>query len=387
MTKKDLIEYLKGGLKRGFPLEELKQNLLARGFFDYDINEAIIELNSMKEEIKKPKRTFSFFSPKFILYSIFGFFILFIFTIFFILKSSASIVILGKDLSEGLSVDMMHNKIEIEMDDGKKEKIELEIVLDDSIKINFGKQNTVLEIGKEKEIDLDGDGLNDVTIKLESIFEDIPKLYFKKLVRAQERLNDSDLNVTKLEDKVIEVENKIVMNKTIAEENEAGVENLTIVVNDSNENLFNDTLNETIREIVEEETEHLKFIYDKDEVQTGEILDISYQVSGLSENAKLLLYRYKKDEDRKFFGISEEYMNSISTIGLRPFVDGDGFFETDFFYVAGIYIYEVELYYCSEHNSCDSDYSVSEVVEDFSDLKPDEKIYKEIVVSGETIEY
>ncbi len=63
MANKELLEYLKKGLKRGFPLEELKQNLLSRGFFDYDINEAIDQLNSQKDEIDKPEKNCLFSLP------------------------------------------------------------------------------------------------------------------------------------------------------------------------------------------------------------------------------------------------------------------------------------------------------------------------------------
>ena len=117
MANKELLEYLKKGLKRGFPLEELKQNLLSRGFFDYDINEAIDQLNSQKDEIDKPEKKLSFFSPKFILYSVVGFFIFLVLVIFYVFNSQSS-TILNDDLSEGLSVDMMQNKIEFDLDDG-----------------------------------------------------------------------------------------------------------------------------------------------------------------------------------------------------------------------------------------------------------------------------
>ncbi len=426
MTNKDIFEYIKGGLKRGFPLEELKSNLLARGFFDYDISEAINELNSKKEEIKKPEKVLSFFSPKFVLYSVFGFFVMFLLVIFFLLKGSSSAVVLSEDLSEGVSIDMMQNKIQIELD-GEKENLELEVVLNDSIKVNFGNQNEILEIGEEKEIDLDGDGLVDISVKLESIVDGIPKLYFKKIEIELED-NEMVLNVSIPENEVF-VENEdeegeneteylfadAIINQTntstsydlskVCESYESNYENVVYFV-DNATHFCNNTIVKIeddsscceLNDIIEysnegenivflEETEHLKFIYNKEEVQTGEIFDISYEVSDLSEDAKLLLYRYKKDEDRKYFGISEESVNSISTVGLKSFVDGEGFFETDFFYVSGIYIYEIELYFCSKHNSCDSDYSFSEVVEDLSDLEPDEIIYKEIIVSGETIEY
>ena len=199
MANREIIDYLKSGLKRGFSLEELRQNLLARGFFDYDINEAVKELEENKEEIKKPDKTFSFFSPKFVVYSSIGFFVLFMLTLFFILKTPSSTVILNEDLSEGFSVDMVQNKIEIELDDGK-ETMNLDFVEENSIDISFSDEEDSLEIGEEKEIDLDGDGVEDVSIKLESIVEGVPKLYFKKLEKIRERVeNETILNFTEYE--------------------------------------------------------------------------------------------------------------------------------------------------------------------------------------------
>lgn len=43
MNKGDLCNYINSNLKRGLKIEEIKQQLLSRGFSDYDINEAIGE--------------------------------------------------------------------------------------------------------------------------------------------------------------------------------------------------------------------------------------------------------------------------------------------------------------------------------------------------------
>ncbi|PJE81594.1 hypothetical protein COU58_01465 [Candidatus Pacearchaeota archaeon CG10_big_fil_rev_8_21_14_0_10_32_42] len=56
MNKSDLTSYINSNLKRGFNIEEIKQQLLSRGFSDYDINEAILTSNyeePIKEEQKK----------------------------------------------------------------------------------------------------------------------------------------------------------------------------------------------------------------------------------------------------------------------------------------------------------------------------------------------
>lgn len=48
MVNKDIINYLKTNLIRGFSLEEVKQQLLLQNYADYDIDSAINEINSSK---------------------------------------------------------------------------------------------------------------------------------------------------------------------------------------------------------------------------------------------------------------------------------------------------------------------------------------------------
>jgi outer membrane protein assembly factor BamA len=45
MDKNDLGKYILSNLERGLSIEEIKEQLLARGFFDYDINVAISKLH------------------------------------------------------------------------------------------------------------------------------------------------------------------------------------------------------------------------------------------------------------------------------------------------------------------------------------------------------
>ena len=44
----DIKEYIKASLERGLSLEVIKQNLLSRGHTDFDIDEAINEVNGKK---------------------------------------------------------------------------------------------------------------------------------------------------------------------------------------------------------------------------------------------------------------------------------------------------------------------------------------------------
>jgi len=61
MDKSEIGKFITSNLKRGLPIEEIRQNLLAHGFFDYDIKEAISKLNlkefsEKKEEKVSPKK-------------------------------------------------------------------------------------------------------------------------------------------------------------------------------------------------------------------------------------------------------------------------------------------------------------------------------------------
>ena len=53
MEKEDIGKYVLSGLKRGLPLEEIKQQLLSRNCSDYDINEEISKLDLKNVEVKK----------------------------------------------------------------------------------------------------------------------------------------------------------------------------------------------------------------------------------------------------------------------------------------------------------------------------------------------
>ncbi len=58
MDKSEIGKFITKGLKRGLSIEEVRQQLLAQGFFDYDIKEALSKLNltefSSKKEEKNP---------------------------------------------------------------------------------------------------------------------------------------------------------------------------------------------------------------------------------------------------------------------------------------------------------------------------------------------
>ncbi len=205
----------------------------------------------------------SFFSPKFILYSVVGFFIFLVLVIFYVFNSQSS-TILNDDLSEGLSVDMMQNKIEFDLD-GKKENLNLDVVENNSVTISFADSEDSFEIGEEKEIDLDGDGTDDISIRLESITDSIPRFYFKKLEqKMQEKINNSNSsfeedssfiqeeNKNEIGEELVGVVNNFSQENESLEDNIVFVENSLIVENDSStENIIeNDSLNEDISEIV-----------------------------------------------------------------------------------------------------------------------------------------
>ncbi len=57
MDKNDIGRYITSNLQRGLSIEEIKEQLLARGFFDYDINAAIsrLHLKEFSERKEEPK--------------------------------------------------------------------------------------------------------------------------------------------------------------------------------------------------------------------------------------------------------------------------------------------------------------------------------------------
>ena len=56
MNKEELCEYINSNLERGISIEEIKLQLLSRGFSDYDINEAISISNYEERQIQEDKK-------------------------------------------------------------------------------------------------------------------------------------------------------------------------------------------------------------------------------------------------------------------------------------------------------------------------------------------
>lgn len=166
-----------------------------------------------------------------------------------------------------------------------------------------------------------------------------------------------------------------------------------LIISSKNNTPENELINGGSSDVTDNVTEKFEFIFDKDTVQTGEDFEIACSAQDIHENVLFLLYEYKKGLSRKAFGIASGSLNSVNIFHLHPFVDGEGYFETDFFYEPGIYVYEVEMYYCSKVDSslgisnCGMDFSVSDATKELSKLDPDKLIYQEIVVSGNSIEY
>lgn len=56
MDKSEIGKFITKGLKRGLSIEEVRQQLLAQGFFDYDIKEALSKLNLTEFSSKKEEK-------------------------------------------------------------------------------------------------------------------------------------------------------------------------------------------------------------------------------------------------------------------------------------------------------------------------------------------
>lgn len=234
MVDKEILNYIKKGVKRGFPIAELKQSLLAKGHADFDVDEAIKEYKSNSgggKNVNPPGKSLSFFSPKFVLYSIIG--ILATFVVLFLViwtnQGAGSTTYLSEGLDQGLSVDLMQNRIELDVN-GENKTLKFGSSSETSVSIDYGKDEESLQVGEKKNLDLDDDGIYDLEIRLDAIVGGIPKLYFKKIELTVEEEEETKYYFTEVEvvDELPEIEEENIEEEE-EEVNETEEENESFV--------------------------------------------------------------------------------------------------------------------------------------------------------------
>jgi hypothetical protein len=214
-----LVEYIQNSLLRNIPLEQIKNILYSKGWKELDINEAINLVNKKihpqpvqqprqqipRQNIQRPRpiqnisprRPISEESKKvkpkinliFLFAGIFG--LLLIFLIVFLIVRNTSIIS-DEKLSQGISLNLKEDK-EIKFKISEEEhSLKIDSISEDSIRmvVQSDPVIVILNVGENKKIDFEKDGIYDFYIRLNNIFEGEADILFKKI--SEECIEDWD---------------------------------------------------------------------------------------------------------------------------------------------------------------------------------------------------
>jgi hypothetical protein len=207
MADPRLVNYIKTSLSKNIPVEQIKSNLYSKGWNDSDINEAI-NLATQRKQVQpiqqpqqqmpsqrpmssqgfSPMRTMQEkpeeAKPKINLIFLFAgiFALLLISLIVFLIIRNASIIP-DEKLSQGVSLDLKENKEVKFKIDNEQHSMKINSISADSVSIivQSNPVSVTLEVGENKKIDFEQDGVYDLYIKLNDIIEGKADFLLKKI--------------------------------------------------------------------------------------------------------------------------------------------------------------------------------------------------------------
>ncbi len=196
MADTQLIAYIRDCLSKNIPVEQIKRDLLEKGWQEWQINEAINLITSTEsQQPSQPTQSSQMpqtqavssekSSPK-LLWVFLGIFVfaLIAILIFFLIRSSNTIS--GNKLTQGASVDLAE-KGEVKFKiNGEEHKVIIDSIQEDSVDITIQSDpiSATLNIGETEKFDLDSDDTYDLLIKLKNITNQKADLYIKKISEA-----------------------------------------------------------------------------------------------------------------------------------------------------------------------------------------------------------
>lgn len=184
MVNKEIVEYIRKNSKRGISSQRIHQSLLAQGKSDYEIKEAKNFIDSGKEFPKENKTNVvyseSFFYSDFFKYIV-GFLVLVLVFVLIYLIVPKGESFSSKEIENGTSLELTKNNVRVKFEDGQdnlffsRKKQEVEYTFRDSKKF--------LSPGIEENLDLNGDGIDDLIMVYEGVDDrKIPLISFKKII-------------------------------------------------------------------------------------------------------------------------------------------------------------------------------------------------------------
>jgi len=191
MVNGEILNYLKSGIESGMNIEELKKNLISTGWEEKEVLLAINEINNPSENkdnapknyipVTDKKETKKIFSKKLIIITICIF--LFIIILIFALNFSSGTETSAQkaiDIKNGTHIEFT-NKNEYININNKIETFKILNVGEYIVKYKLGEFNGELFMKENTSIDSNGDGLDDILLRLEEVKDKVPKIFISKV--------------------------------------------------------------------------------------------------------------------------------------------------------------------------------------------------------------
>lgn len=371
MVNREIVDFISGSLRRGMTYDEIHQQLLMRGYFDFDIQEAMNFLQTGKKfptkEESHPNETklgvkWFFLTLGIILFIVFLFII---FGIIFSEESKKSYDLEPEALQSGVEVSLVKNSI-LNVENSLNESINVTLE-DGTANFVFGDMNFVLYEGDTKEIDSNFNGREDLYIEYRGgdsnflylkykCFEDWVCSDWGPCISGEKERVCTDRNscgTTDIRPALTQECESEYSQEEIANETQG---NETDVTNQTGEYIIIDDSNNSVEKKIENINSSIEFYLEDAIINTGDDLGLNYSISVDYENTKVnLLICYFKDGYDRFCGeiISENETGTLELSGeSKAFYVDD---EVSFTYYGsinypGIYRYGIYLYKCSTIN-------------------------------------
>lgn len=412
MVNREIVDYISGSLRRGMTYDEIHQQLLMRGYFDFDIQEAMRflqtgrSLPSRGDSINHTKlgvRWF-FLSLGLIL------FIVFVFIIFGIIFSDSKVNIYDVDeeaLYSGVELSLMPQSI-ILLKNNLGES--LNVTIEEGVaNFVFGEETFYLNEGGSYELDSNFDGSLDLILSYRG--GDHNNLFMQYECVESWVCSDWGLCINGVQSRVCSDENFCEMENFKPEENRpcsvyinqsfnSSFENSSYsenFKNQSGEYVFVNYSNYTEKKIPSIDS-FISIDFPLAIYSTGEDLNGTYDILVDYNNSRVnVLFCYLREGYGRFCGesISENETGALNLSGNFKAFYFDN--ETYFSYFGGInypgiYQYEIYLYSCESINNrmgVDNCIISDERIDEFFslDVQPYDYKFRNVNVQGEIIPF
>ena len=191
MIYPQIVAYIKDSLSKKIPLDQIKKSLIANGWRESDINEAIALNNQSFEPATTPSQAINnkpnkTIPPKiiFIVLGIFSFLLILSLVIFLLVKGSNQIsdteVLQGAVVNLGLNKEVKFNIEE------ESHRLVVDSIREDSADITIYSSPiiTTLSVGQEQKFDLNSDNSYDLLVRLNSITNQKADIYVQEINEA-----------------------------------------------------------------------------------------------------------------------------------------------------------------------------------------------------------